>query len=187
MPFDPIEATPCQKRPPASAASSFILTGRHVLAAMALFFAVVAGVNGLMMSQAIRTMPGLDARNGYDVSQAYNSSIEAAAAQAARGWRIEASVARKPDGTLVAADILSSANAPLAGAAVRAVLAHPATRQLDRALTLVETRPGHYEALVEGLAAGAWTLVLRVDQPGAAGPAAATPAFVSRNRIMVEG
>jgi nitrogen fixation protein FixH len=58
---------------------AFELTGWHVAAIAFAFFAIVAGVNGYMLSAAIRTMPGLDARNGYDVSQRYNAAIAAAA------------------------------------------------------------------------------------------------------------
>lgn len=177
----PSRALPAKKRTP------FVLSGRHVLAGMVLFFLVVAAVNGLMMTVALRTMPGLDARNGYDVSQNYNAEIDAAAAQAARGLSIEASVVRRPYGALVSADVKRASKQPLVGATVWARLEHPATRQHDRVLVLKETSPGRYEAMAAGLPPGAWTLVLRVEQ--ADGPASdgARPVFVSRNRLMVEG
>ncbi len=182
MPFEPnrTELRAAPERKP------FVLGGGHVLLGMVLFFAVVAGVNGLMMTLAIRTMPGLDARNGYDVSQAYNAELKAAAAQSERAWNIRAGIERRPEGTLVSADISLAGTAPLAGATVLATLQHPATRQLDRTFTLAETGAGHYEGVAAGLPAGAWTLVLRVEH-GSPATAGQRPAFVSRNRIMVEG
>lgn len=182
MPFDS-----ARTEPQAAERKPFILGGRHVLASMILFFAVVAGVNGLMMTLAIRTMPGLDARNGYDVSQLYNADIKAAAAQAERGWSIRANIGRKPEGVVVSADVLLANHAPMAGGTVSARLEHPATRQLDRVLILKETSAGHYEAMAVGLPAGAWTLVLRVEPGAGAAPGGTRPAFVSRNRVMVEG
>ncbi|MCA3667838.1 MAG: FixH family protein, partial [Methylobacterium sp.] len=74
-------------------AKEFRLTGWHVLAMLIAFFAVVASVNVFMMTTAIRTMPGLDARNGYDVSQNFNrQELAAAQAQARRGWQSDARV-----------------------------------------------------------------------------------------------
>lgn len=160
---------------------SFTLTGRHVLVAMVAFFVIVASVNGLMMRLAISSMPGLDARNGYDVSQRYNAEIEAAAAQTERDWHVAAQVSKRAYGTLVSADISASNLTPLVGLTVHAALEHPATRQLDRGLTLKETTPGHYEGLAPGLPPGGWTLVLRADQPHIQ-----QAAFISRNRIQVE-
>jgi len=166
---------------PVHVRTSFTLSGRHVLITLLVFFAVVASVNGLMMRLAISSMPGLDARNGYDVSQRYNAKIEAATAQQGRGWQVTAQVGRGAYGALVAADFASSNLAPLGGMTVSARLEHPATRQMDRSLALKETTPGHYEGLVPGLPGGAWTLVRRVEKAGLE-----HPVFVSRNRIQVE-
>ncbi len=166
---------------PAQVRKPFTLSGRHVLITLLVFFAVVASVNGLMMRLAISSMPGLDARNGYDVSQRYNAEIEAATAQEGRGWQVTAQVDRRAYGALVAAVFASPNLSPLGGMTVSATLEHPATRQMDRALALKETTPGHYEALAPGLPGGVWTLVLKVEQPGQE-----HPVFVSRNRIQVE-
>jgi nitrogen fixation protein FixH len=166
---------------PAKVQNAFTLSGRHVLVALLVFFAVVASVNGLMMRLAISSMPGLDARNGYDVSQRYNAEIKAATAQQGRGWQVTAQVGKRAYGAWVAADFASPSLAPLGGMTVSATLEHPATRQMDRSLALKETTPGHYEALAPGLPGGVWTLVLKVEQPGQE-----HPVFVSRNRIQVE-
>lgn len=178
----PVEPA-AQGRPdgPAQARKAFTLSGRHVLVTLLVFFAVVASVNGLMMRLAISSMPGLDARNGYDISQRYNAEIEAATAQQGRGWQVTAQVGKRAYGALVSADFASPTLAPLGGMTVSATLEHPATRQMDRALALKETMPGHYEALAPGLPGGAWTLVLKVEQQGMD-----HPAFMSRNRIQVE-
>ncbi|MFY8154383.1 MAG: FixH family protein, partial [Hyphomicrobiales bacterium] len=69
------------------------LTGRFVLILCVAFFGIVAAVNGVMMTYAITTMPGLDAANGYVASQRLNREFDAMRQQAARGWKADVAVA----------------------------------------------------------------------------------------------
>ncbi len=158
----------------------FELKGWHVAIIAASFFLVVAGVNGFMLRAAITTMPGLDARNGYDVSQRYNAEIAAAAVQDARGWQaeIDMQALRRASGVIVR--LTDKSSAPLAGRIVTVRLAHPTLRAADRVLSLGETAPGRYEADAAGLSGGGWTMQLEV-RDAAAGPVL----FASRNRVVV--
>ncbi len=146
---------------PVAEAREFRLTGWHVLAMLIAFFAVVASVNVYMMTTAIRTMPGLDARNGYDVSQNFNrEELAAAQAQAQRGWQSDARlslVSRVLDVELRFRDRVSK---PLDGLAVTIVLQHPAQRGRDRAITLAPRGDGLYAAKLDGVDAGGWGLVI---------------------------
>jgi nitrogen fixation protein FixH len=158
------------------------LTGGKVLAMLLAFFGVVAAVNALMMTLAIGTMPGLDARNGYDPSQRYNAEIAASRAQAARGWRQDASVILSDGAAVVALTLTDSEDRPVTGLEIAAELAHPATRGLDRASRMIEIAPGRYTARVADVRPGLWTLGI-VARPDAAGE----PLWRGRTRLMVKG
>lgn len=155
------------------------LSGRTVLFGMIGFFAVVIGVNGVMMASAIRTMPGADVKSAYETSQRYNSEIERMQAQAARGWQSQIEVTRRGTEALVSLALKDKAGSPVTGLGVSAQLQHPATRQQDRDLSLTETAPGSYSATVPDLHAGAWTLAVEAKR----GPNAV---FSARSRIILK-
>ncbi|MCZ8182694.1 MAG: FixH family protein [Beijerinckiaceae bacterium] len=162
----------------APAREPFRLTGHHVLVIFLAFFGIVAGVNGYMMRQALQTMPGLDARNGYDVSQRYNAELAAAAEQDRRGWKTEIRLDRKGSTLELALSLADRDLRPVSGQRVRMRFAHPASRQLDREVTLSETGRGRYSGAVPGMAAGHWSLILTIEDP-----AENLPLYTSRNRI----
>lgn len=62
------------------------LRGVHVLAMLVAFFGVIIGVNILMATFAVRTFPGLWAKNGYNASQNYNRLLREAEQSAGRHW-----------------------------------------------------------------------------------------------------
>lgn len=133
-------------------------TGRHMLAVVGLFFGTVIAVNAVMATAAVRTFPGLNARNGYVASQTYNLLLDDAAAQARRGWRAEVETA---DGQLRLA-LRDRAGALLRGLTVTALAGRPANAAADRILLLRPVRDG-YEA-AEGLAAGRWLLEIEARE-----------------------
>ena len=65
------------------------LTGWHVLAIFGSAFAVIITVNLTLAFQAVATFPGLETRNSYVVSQAFERDR---AAQQALGWVVSADV-----------------------------------------------------------------------------------------------
>lgn len=65
------------------------LTGWHVLAIFGSAFTVIIGVNLTLAFQAVATFPGLETRNSYVVSQAFEADR---AAQKALGWTVSADV-----------------------------------------------------------------------------------------------
>jgi nitrogen fixation protein FixH len=158
----------------------FRLNGWHVLTGFIAFFGVVVGVNGYMMRAAISTMPGLDARNGYDVSQRYNAQIAEAQTAERSGIRAGLSLSRLGQTETVTIDLTNRLGAPVTGHHVALALEHPATRVLDRKAAAQETKPGSYSGLLADMPPGAWTVVTEVR---------ATPhgplLFASRNRVMV--
>lgn len=132
------------------------VTGRFVLVTIVLFFLVVASVNALMMTLAIRTFPGADAKNGYDKSQNYNREIAASRAQHGRGWTSDITLARKGNVAHLAFEQFSKDGQPVPGLRIEAELLHPTHKNRDVRLNLVEIRPGFYEAAAGLLATGVW-------------------------------
>lgn len=158
----------------------FRLEGWHVLVILMAFFGVVGGVNAVMLKMALATMPGLDARNGYDVSQRYNSEIARAHAQDERGLKVEATVTRSGEGARLVVVLRDQANGVVEGAIVSARLEHPALRTRDIAVELADITSGRYAARVPAIANGGWTVVITVRNT-----AEGNPVFVSRNRIAL--
>ncbi len=63
------------------------LTGRHVLAITVAAFAVIIGVNITLAWKAVSTFPGLEVKNSYVASQAFDADR---AAQQGMGWTLAA-------------------------------------------------------------------------------------------------
>jgi nitrogen fixation protein FixH len=154
------------------------ITGRFVLVAFVAFFGVIAAVNVVMMTLAIRTMPGLDVTNGYVASQAMNGEIEAMRRQGARGWTADVAVALKAGHTPVSVRFADRTDAPVTGLDVTARLAHPALTRADHFMRLIETLPGRYAADIPDAQPGGWTLVVEASRSG-------ERVFTSRNRVVL--
>ncbi len=65
------------------------LTGRHVLAWLGAFFAVMFVANVALIYFALHTLHGSELENSYDASQAFNRRIAEARAQDERGWKAD--------------------------------------------------------------------------------------------------
>lgn len=144
----------------------FQITGRFVLVCLIVFFAVVAGVNGVMMTMAIRTFSGVEARNGYDLSQAYNKEIARAREQAERHWQSSIVVVRDNGPVQISIGIKDAAGQPVSGLSFEAQLRHPTDRRLDKKVSLVELQPGHYSARQDQVSAGAWGISFTAQRDG---------------------
>lgn len=165
--------------PPPKPRAPFRLGGRFVLLAMIGFFAVVAGANAVMMTVAIRTMPGVDVKSAYETSQRFNQEIERMRAQAARGWRVEADLRHDGAESVVEIAFLDKLGVPVRGLDVEARLEHPATRSQDRDEHLSEAAPGRYLARMPALHAGGWTLAITARRDSSA-------VFDTRSRIVLK-
>jgi nitrogen fixation protein FixH len=145
-------------RKPEPRTSEFRLTGKHVLAICIAFFAIVAGVNGFMMQRAISTMPGLDARNGYDPSQRFNKDQEAARERLALGWTSRVALDALGEGYRVVVDLTDAQGKALTGLDVDVKLSHPADTKRDLTAELIEAQPGRYGANLQAARPGAWDI-----------------------------
>jgi nitrogen fixation protein FixH len=155
------------------------ITGRFVLFTFIAFFGVIAAVNGVMMTFAITTMPGLDVKNGYVASQAMNREIDAMRVQTERGWKADVSVQLTGPLATVRISLAEPDGTPVTGLRMTARLAHPALTRADQSGALTERRPGDYSADIPAVQAGAWTLVVEADRNG-------ERVFASRNRVVLK-
>jgi nitrogen fixation protein FixH len=134
------------------------LTGRTVLLCLIAFFAVVAGVNAVMIRAAISTFGGVETANAYQAGLAFAREIEAVEAQDALHWQVRASVTADGAGALIDIVATDESGKPLTGLAATALLAHPTNRRLDHEVVLSEQGPGRYQGRT-GKVAGQWNLV----------------------------
>ncbi len=172
--FYEVEEHPTPRKP-------FELKGGHVLAMFVAFFAIVGGVNAMMMTVAIRTMPGLDARNGYDPSQAYNREIADARLRDSRGWRADTAVSLSGDVAHVSLSLVDREGQVLPEARVVARLRHPTDRRRDREIQL-SGGGARFAGHAPGISEGFWDLVIE-----ARSTSDEAASFVSRQRIRLKG
>ncbi|MCG6204738.1 FixH family protein [Rhodopseudomonas sp. HC1] len=156
------------------------LTGKVVLASLVAFFGVVFGVNGLMMTLAIKTLPGTEVDSAYAASLGYENEIAAARDQEVRGWKVDARLTREPDGkAMLRVEARDKAGLPLTGLSFVGRLERPADKQFDREILLAELGGGVYQGGLTELMPGRWDLVLEGDQ-------SAVRMFLSKNRLKLD-
>lgn len=156
-------------RPPAASQprTPRVVTGRTVLVALLLFFGVIFGVNMVMMTLAIRTMPGVEVKSTYEASQQFNRKLDAIAEQDARGWQVEIASAALTKERMLGITVRDKAGAALTGLEVLARLERPTDDKLDRKVVLVEQGGGRYGVALPDLARGQWQLTIEIRQGGA--------------------
>jgi nitrogen fixation protein FixH len=141
------------------------------------FFAVVAGVNAVMIRAAVSTFSGIETENPYQAGLAFEQEVVAAAAQEALHWRVSAKVSGDAGATLVEVVAADSAGRPLAGLEATGHLLHPTDRRSDHELALIEDAPGKFEGRTDAVV-GQWSLVIELSRDG-------TRLFRSRNRVFM--
>lgn len=155
------------------------LTGRFVLIVTLSFFAVVIGVNVLMMRLAISTLPGTEVDSAYKASLAYQGEINAARDQDARSWKVDARIERRADGAAaLRVEARDRDGQPLSGVAFSGRLERPADQRLDKLITFAEIDKGDYGASAVNVSPGQWELVIEGDLQG-------KRVFLSRNRVVL--
>jgi nitrogen fixation protein FixH len=162
-----------------SSATPKPLTGRFVLVVTVTFFAVVIGVNMLLMHLAVSTLPGTDVDSAYRGSLAYQSEIDAAHDQDMRHWIVDARIERGADGlAAVRVEAHDHDGRPLSGVDFSGRLERPADKREDKPLTFAAAESGVYRGNVSELAPGVWDLVLEGDVAG-------KRVFLSKNRVIL--
>jgi len=154
------------------------LTGRAVLMWLLGFFAVVVGVNAVMIRVASTTFGGVETQSSYKAGLAFKHDIEAAEQQDALHWVVDGAVTRTKSGE-VALDIRvrDSVGQVVPGWTATAILSHPIDSRLDQHFSMIRTGP----ETARGVAyaePGYWNVLLDIDRNG-------VRMFRSRSRVVI--
>jgi nitrogen fixation protein FixH len=142
------------------------LTGRMVLMCLVAFFAIVAGVNAVMITAAISTFGGVETANAYQAGLAYATEEAAARAQEARHWRVNAQLRREPNGaTAVELSAHNKDDRPLSAIEARVLLLHPADRRFDHTIEMQKAGMSRFYGTTTP-AQGQWDLVVELLRDG---------------------
>jgi nitrogen fixation protein FixH len=154
------------------------VTGRMVFGLLVGFFAVVIGVNAVLVHEAISTFGGMEADGSYRAGQLFGREVALAKAQDAQQWRVEAEVRPASDGNALL-DIVArdAAGLPLAGMDASARFERPTDRRLDHAVSVSEDQPGRFRGSAK-ISSGQWDLVIELSRHG-------ERLFRSRNRVVL--
>lgn len=158
-------------------AKSRELSGRTVLFSLIAFFAVVAGVNGIMITAAIKTFGGVETESSYKAGLAFAREIAAADAQEARHWRVRANVVRSGDTARVEVTARDAGDQPLRDVTALVRLAHPTDRRLDQTVEMTADGAGRFQGAA-AFVAGQWDLIIDLESGG-------ERMFRSRNRVIL--
>ncbi|MBM3526797.1 MAG: FixH family protein [Alphaproteobacteria bacterium] len=127
------------------------LTGRTVLVCLVAFFAVVAGVNAIMIRAAVSTFGGVETQSSYRAGLQFAKEIAASRAQDARDWRVQASVTRLGDRQRIEIAVRDATGRTQTGLTAAVALAHPTDRRQDRRVDAAEVSPGRFAGTVEAI------------------------------------
>jgi nitrogen fixation protein FixH len=138
-------------------------SGRKFFAILVSAFVIVAAANGLMVWYALTSWTGLVSDSAYQEGLGFDRVLAESRAEAALGWR--ATIKYESRGR-VSVELADAKGQPLAGMALSMVLLRPTREGFDRALPLVETASGRYEAAVHPPLPGQWDVRVTVRSAG---------------------
>jgi nitrogen fixation protein FixH len=148
-----------------------------VLICLVAFFAVIAGVNAIMIRAAVSTFGGVETGNAYQAGLAFAREIAAADAQDTLHWDVRAKVSTAAGATNLEVTAIDAIGRPLTGLTATARLMHPADKRADHVVVLAEDVPGVFTGRTDAVA-GQWALVIELTRDGAR-------IFRSSNRIFL--
>ncbi len=150
------------------------LAGRTVLACFLGFFGIVFAANFFLVRAAVTSFGGVETESSYKAGLEFRQESEAAAAQAARQWQVDAHV--EPTRVIVSAR--DAGGLPPAGIDLAVELHHPTNRKLDIALAPEKISDGLWSARGE-IPAGQWEMVIDFSRDG-------QRLYRSMNRVYVK-
>ena len=121
------------------------VTGRTVFICLVGFFAVITGINAIMITAAVSTFGGVETESSYKAGLAFSRDMAAVRAQDALRWQVTTWVSPIHEGAAqLNLSVSDSAGRPVSGLEARIRLAHPTDRRRDVVVTAIEDRPGHF-------------------------------------------
>lgn len=155
------------------------VSGRMVLVALVAFFSVVAGVNAIMATLAIRTFGGLEAGNAYRAGLEFSRELQAAKDQQAKNIQVDVTTAKLPDGTTsFRMTTKNLAPAEMTGVQAKVELRHPADSRRDHVIVLTRSPDGSFSGTTQ-VERGQWNARLSLEKGD-------VRVFRSINRITIE-
>jgi nitrogen fixation protein FixH len=136
------------------------VTGRTVLYCLLGFFGVVIGVNAIMVKAATSTFGGMETSSSYKAGLLFKNEVAAAERQGAQHWRVDGKLNRDRAGeAILDLAVHDEKDAPVAGLAAQARLAHPADSRLDHAIALDRIGAGEFRGQTAAQP-GQWELIV---------------------------
>ena len=133
-----------------------------------LFFVVIAIVDGIMVTLAVRTHTGIVTENAYEKGLAYNKVVAAANHQKALGLKMTLAFEGTAKAGTVKLTMADAQAAPLSGAKVELQITRPTQAGFDQTLTMVETEKGTYSVPAHLSMEGLWQLRAYIHHQGEA-------------------
>lgn len=129
-------------------------------------FAVVVAADGIMITIALNTFPGLSTDRAFEEGVAYNRALDGAKAQAERGWKVGVQAIPHAGNTAeLAVAVADHDGRPLDGARVVAEFQRPTVTGHDVTLPLGERGGGRYGAVAQLPMPGVWDVRLTIVRP----------------------
>ncbi|MCS0503062.1 FixH family protein [Ancylobacter mangrovi] len=150
------------------------VTGRTVLVWFVGFFGVVFVANFFLVREALTTFGGVETESSYQAGLLFRQESEAAAAQAARHWSVDAHI----ETGRIEVSAKDAQGLPIVGTELALTLHHPTDRRYDEKLTPEPVGPGRWRAS-DHIAPGQWELMIELSRNG-------ERQFRSANRILVK-
>lgn len=157
----------------------FRLRGRHVLASLLGFFAVIMTANGIFLTYAIRSFPGQQVEKSYLQGLHFNEEIAAQRRQQELGWSAAVEARFEAGSATVEIALSDKEAAPLTNLVIRGELRRPASEREDRKLTFAASVSGLYRAEAMDLTPGAYDIFAVATSP-------AGDEFKIEKRIMLQ-
>jgi nitrogen fixation protein FixH len=132
------------------------LSGRHVLAAMLLFFAAIIAINVAFSIVAVRSFPGEDVKRSYLQGLNYNDRLAERAAQAALAWSASLQIEPRGAGAQLRVQFSDRDGRPVEALTIEGKMRRPATTRDDRVVRFTADGAGMYVADLGPIAPGAW-------------------------------
>lgn len=126
------------------------------------FFLVIAAVDAVFVTMAVRTHSGVVTEQAYERGLEYNKTLEAAAAQDTLGWKSDITL----QNGMLRLTLSDKADKPITGAVAKADIKRPVTQGYDTSITFKETGQGLYEAPVNLPLKGQWDVHVYADAHG---------------------
>jgi nitrogen fixation protein FixH len=141
------------------------VSGRMVLICLVAFFAVIAGVNALMATLAIKTFGGVEAENAYRAGLEFARELSSSRAQQERNIKVDVTTSRTKAGIVKFRMVVQGTEGSVSSLQANLELRHPADKRRDHKITLTRNPDGAFTAETE-VEPGQWNALISLERGG---------------------